>query len=86
MATGFLPIRQSVGENADYLNWINETEPRMLPFAEGMASAHARPATPYYNEISDAFSREIQKAMLGETTPEEALASAEEAVNEILNQ
>ncbi|MBI9048639.1 MAG: ABC transporter substrate-binding protein [Anaerolineaceae bacterium] len=86
MATGFMPIRKSVGENSDYLTWVNETEPRMLPFVEGMSAAHTRPATPYYNEISDAFSREIQKAMLGETTPEDALASAEEAVNVVLDQ
>jgi len=84
--TGFLPILKSVGENADYLEWVNNTEPRMLPFIKGMEFAHARPATPYYNEISDAFSREIQKAMLGEATPSEALAAAEKAVNDILSQ
>ena len=82
--TGFLPIRKSVGDNADYLKWINDTEPRMLPFVQGMATAHARPATPLYNEVSDAFSREIQKAMLGESTPADALASAEKAVNDVL--
>ena len=82
--TGFLPVRQSVAENADYLTWVNETEPRMLPFVEGMASAHARPATPKYFAVSDAFSREIQKALLGEATPTDALAAAEAAVNEAL--
>jgi multiple sugar transport system substrate-binding protein len=84
--TGFLPVRQSVAENPDYLQWINETEPRMLPFVEGMAYAHTRPATPKYNEVSNAFSTEIQTALLGEATPEEALAAAEAAVNEILQQ
>ena len=84
--TGFMPVIKSVGENPDYLTWVNETEPRMLPFVEGMAFAHARPATPLYNQISDAFSREIQKAYLGEMAPEEALAAAEKAVNEILSQ
>ncbi len=84
--TGFMPVLESVGENPDYLKWVNETEPRMLPFVEGMAFAHARPATPLYNQISDTFSREIQKAYLGQVSPEEALAAAEEAVNEILSQ
>ncbi len=82
--TGFLPVRQSVAENEDYLTWINETEPRMLPFVEGMATAHTRPATPKYFAVSDAFSTEIQKAYLGELTPAEALAAAEAAVNEAL--
>lgn len=82
--TGFLPVRKSVGENPDYLKWVNDTEPRMLPFVEGMPYAHTRPATPLYNEVSDAFSREIQKALLGEAKPEEALAAAEKAVNAVL--
>jgi multiple sugar transport system substrate-binding protein len=82
--TGFLPVRKSVAENADYLTWINETEPRMLPFVEGMQFAHTRPATAKYFAVSDAFSREIQKALLNEATPQEALAAAEAAVNEAL--
>lgn len=85
-ATGFLPIRESVAKNADYLNWINSTEPRMLPFVDGMASAHTRPATSKYYAVSDAFSREIQAALLGTATPADALASAEKAVNEALSQ
>lgn len=82
--TGFLPVRKSVAENADYLKWVNETEPRMLPFVEGMASAHTRPATAKYFAVSDAFSREIQIALLGEASPADALAAAEAAVNEAL--
>jgi multiple sugar transport system substrate-binding protein len=82
--TGFLPVRQSVAENPEYLTWINETEPRMLPFVEGMAAAHTRPATDKYFAVSDAFSREIQKALLGEVSPGDALAAAEAAVNEAL--
>lgn len=82
--TGFLPVRKSVAENSEYLNWVNETEPRMLPFVQGMANAHTRPATAKYFAVSDAFSREIQKALLGDATPADALASAEAAVNEAL--
>jgi ABC-type glycerol-3-phosphate transport system substrate-binding protein len=85
METGFLPVRKSVGENPAYLTWVEETEPRMLPFVEGMPYAHSRPATPKYNEVSEAFSREIQPALLGEMEPEEALINAEAAVNEILS-
>jgi multiple sugar transport system substrate-binding protein len=84
--TGFLPVRQSVADNADYLKWVNETEPRMQPFVEGMQYAHTRPATARYNEVSNAFATEIQKALLGQATPEEALAAAETAVNDILAQ
>jgi multiple sugar transport system substrate-binding protein len=84
--TGFLPVRQSVSADPAYTQWINQTEPRMLPFVEGMQYAHTRPATPQYFAVSDAFSREIQLALLGEATPEDALKSAETAVNEALQQ
>ena len=84
MQTGFLPIIKSVGEDQNYLNWVNVTEPRMLPFIQGMPYAHARPATPLYNQVSDAFSRGIQPALLGTASPADALAAAEKAVNEIL--
>jgi multiple sugar transport system substrate-binding protein len=75
-----------VAGNADYLKWVNETEARMQPFVEGMAYAHTRPATAKYNEVSNAFATEIQKALLGQATPEEALAAAETSVNDILAQ
>ena len=82
--TGFLPVRKSVAENADYLTWVNDTEPRMLPFVQGMEFAHTRPATEKYNAVSEAFSSEIQKAYLGQVSPEEALKLAETAVNAAL--
>jgi multiple sugar transport system substrate-binding protein len=82
--TGFLPVRKSVAENADYLKWVNDTEPRMLPFVQGMTFAHTRPATEKYNAVSEAFSSEIQKAYLGLVSPEEALILAEAAVNAAL--
>jgi multiple sugar transport system substrate-binding protein len=84
--TGFLPVRQSVAQNADYLNWINTTEPRMLPFVQGMATAHTRPATIKYNAVSDAFSSAIQLALLGKESPADALTAAEKAVNDALKQ
>ena len=82
--TGFLPVRKTVAENPDYLTWINDTEPRMLPFVQGMATAHTRPATDKYNAVSDAFSRSIQLALLGQAAPADALKAAETAVNEAL--
>jgi multiple sugar transport system substrate-binding protein len=85
MATGMLPIRKSVGENKAYLDWVNVTEPRMLPFIQMMPYAHTRPATPKYGDVSFAFATEIQKAYLGIASPADALVSAEKAVNEVLS-
>ena len=84
--TGCLPVRQSVAADPAYTQWINQTEPRMLPFVDGMKYSHTRPATPKYFAVPDAFSREFQLALLCDATPEDALKSAETAVNVVLQQ
>ncbi|MFH7835202.1 MAG: ABC transporter substrate-binding protein [Candidatus Aenigmatarchaeota archaeon] len=82
--TGFMPIRDSVAKDPVYTSWATTTEPRLLPFIEGQKYAHARPMVPQYPEISDAFSEEIQKALYGTVSVDEALANAERRVNELL--
>jgi len=82
--TGFMPVRASVAEDPAYLEHIETTEPRYLPFVENQQFARSRPAVPEYSELSDVFSRELEAALLGEATAAEALAAAETAVNSIL--
>lgn len=83
--TGMLPVLNSVATGADYLDWVNSTEPRLLPYVEQMADARARPNTPLYPKISFAFAQEIEKALAGEVGVAEALDAAEAAVNEIID-
>jgi multiple sugar transport system substrate-binding protein len=82
--TGFTPIRASVAADTDYLSWVKTNQPLLLPFVEQQVNAHNRPPVTNYPEISDAFSRELEAALLGATSPKEALAAAEKAVNELL--
>ncbi len=82
--TGMLPVLNSVATGSDYLDWVNTSEPRLLPFIEQMADAHARPNTPLYPKISLAFAQQIEKALAGEATVDEALAAAEKAVNDVI--
>jgi len=82
--TCFMPVRDSVAEDSLYLTWATTTEPRLVPFIECQQYAHARPMVVQYPEISDAFSEELQKALYGVVSVDEALASAEARVNEIL--
>jgi multiple sugar transport system substrate-binding protein len=49
-----------------------------------MADAHARPNTPLYPAISLAFAQQIEKALTGEVSVDEALANAEKAVNDVI--
>lgn len=82
--TGMLPVTNSVAESSEYLDWVSSTEPRLLPYVEQMADAHARPNTPLYPQISLAFAQEIEKALSGDASVEEALAAAETAVNDVI--
>jgi multiple sugar transport system substrate-binding protein len=82
--TGFAPIRESVATSPEYLDYVNTSMPALLPFVENQKNAHNRPPVPNYPEISDAFSRELEAALLGQASPQEALTKAEQAVNELL--
>jgi multiple sugar transport system substrate-binding protein len=45
----------------------------------GLAAMYPRPTTPKYNELSALLQVAIQEALLGTSTPAEALTSAKEA-------
>jgi multiple sugar transport system substrate-binding protein len=82
--TGFTPVRASVASSPDYLTYVKEQLPALLPFVENQKHARNRPPVPNYPEISDAFSRELEAALIGQTEPAEALSRAEQAVNRLL--
>lgn len=86
METGFMPIRDSVATSDQYQTWLEDTEPRLKPFVESQQYARNRPPVPNYPELSDAFSREVERALIGDATAEEALSAAETAVNELLSE
>ena len=84
--TGMLPVTDSVAASDDYLSWVDENQPRLRPYVEQMADAHARPNTPLYPKISFAFAQELEKAFAGEVGAQEALDNAEKAVNDVIAQ
>lgn len=83
-ATGMLPVTTSVATGDAYLTWVDENQPLLAPYVEQMSQARTRPNTPLYPEISLAFAREIEKALSGDVTVDEALANAETAVNDVI--
>jgi multiple sugar transport system substrate-binding protein len=82
--TGFLPVRRSVAESAEYERWVNENAPRLKPFIAQMPDALARPDTPLYPKVSLAFAKQVEQALNGKKSVEQALADAERDVNAIL--
>jgi multiple sugar transport system substrate-binding protein len=82
--TGFMPIRNAVATNEDYLTWVNGNEPRLIPFIDMQQYAHNRPSIELYPEISDVFSAMVERALYKEMSVEEALTAAEVGVNGLL--
>ncbi|MBM6978810.1 MAG: ABC transporter substrate-binding protein [Actinomyces succiniciruminis] len=84
--TGMLPVRQDVGTSDDYTSWVAETQPLLQPYVDAMETANTRPATPLYPKASYAFAVEVEKALNGTLSVDEALQSAEDAVNKALSE
>ncbi len=82
--TAFMPIRASVAADAGFQAWLNDTEPRLIPYVESQQYAINRPSVQVYPELSDVFSGFMEQALYGQISPEDALASAETAVNALL--
>lgn len=82
--TGFMPVTAAGATDPAYLDWVKANLPQLLPFVEHQKDARNRPPVTNYPEISDAFSRELEKALLGDASVDEALAAAETAVNKLL--
>jgi multiple sugar transport system substrate-binding protein len=82
--TGFMPITAAGATDPAYLDWVNANLPQLLPFVQHQQDARNRPPVTNYPEISDAFSRELEKALLGTESVSDALAAAEKSVNALL--
>ena len=74
------PIWQAAAEDPS----VVEANPVTAPiFAAQFPFAHVRPKVPYYNEASRIVQTAIQEALTGAKTPQEALDSAVEQIQEV---
>lgn len=82
--TGMLPVRKAVGDSDAYKQWVATTQPRLQPFVDQLATAKSRPNTPLYPQVSLAFAKQIEKALAGQVSVDDALKAAETDVNAVL--
>jgi multiple sugar transport system substrate-binding protein len=61
---------------------------KALPFAENLQQsveqAKSRPVSPVYPQISEAIFKNVNQALSGETSPEDALKKADDEINSAL--
>jgi multiple sugar transport system substrate-binding protein len=77
IATGYLPTNNKTTETETYKAYL-EKNPQIEVFVKQLEYAKARPSILAYDEVSSALATEIEKALLGKVTPEEALKTAAE--------
>ncbi len=85
LATGDLPTRASVGDQASFVKQLNDKLPGTAAFVANLANAKkARPQVTQYPKISEALGNEIVSVLLGKSTPSAALQQAAAETNQAL--
>jgi multiple sugar transport system substrate-binding protein len=81
--SGYLPT-SSVTEASDAWKTYVNADPRIGVFADELNYAQTRPSISQYSAVSAALAGDIEKAMLKQVSPEDALADAETVSNKAL--
>ena len=65
---------------------VQQALPAIGDLEDAIFAARSRPVTPNYQEISDAISTNVNRALQGSLSPREALASANDAMQQALDE
>jgi multiple sugar transport system substrate-binding protein len=85
LATGDLPIRQSVQDSPQFLQKMDQALPGVDTFVMNLGNVkQARPQLASYPKISTILGTMIVSVLLGKSSPQAALASAAQQVNQVL--
>lgn len=84
IASGYLPTNMATSSDATFKKYL-AANPRFQPFVDELAYAKARPSILAYDGISAALSTQIERALLQQTTPTDALAAAATAAQKALD-
>lgn len=85
IGTGYLPINLKSRQNPAYLNFVAQ-QPALNVFLQQAPAGRSRPITPNYNRISENLGRAIESTLLGKSTPEEALETAQSRLELIVGE
>ena len=86
ISSGYLPVRKSVLEKESYIAFL-ETDQAMKNFVDQIKIARQRPTIDkYYVNINQFIADAIEKTLIGNKSPKDALDEAAAKSNELLNQ
>jgi len=85
LRTGDLPTRQSVADAAGFDQQMNQALPGVSTFIANLGNVRqSRPQLATYPKISQAIGTMVVSVLLGKATPQAALSTAAQQVNQIL--
>jgi multiple sugar transport system substrate-binding protein len=85
LQTGDLPTRQSVASSAGFDQQMNQALPGVSTFITNLGNVRqSRPQIASYPKISQVLGTMVVSVLLGKATPQAALSSAAQQVNQIL--
>ena len=85
LATGDLPIRRSVGDDASVVQQMNAKLPGLKTYIANLANVkQARPQVTAYPKISEALGNNIVAVLLGRMSPQQAVSQAATATDQAL--
>ncbi|WP_017651715.1 ABC transporter substrate-binding protein [Fortiea contorta] len=82
--TGFLPINKKAAESEPYQKYLKQ-KPWLKVFMDQIPVSYPRPTIAGYSRLSDSLGRAIESALLGKSSAENALKSAQERIELIWN-
>jgi multiple sugar transport system substrate-binding protein len=85
IGTGYLPTNLRSRQSPAYQAFVAQ-QPAVKVFLEQATQGRSRPIVPGYNRISDSLGRAIEATLLEKSSPEAALAAAQQRLDLILAQ
>jgi len=86
LATGDLPTRESVGQQASFVKQLDQNLPGSSTFVKNLSNVKkVRPAVEQYPAISEAMGQAVVAVLLGKQQPAQALDEAAQATNDALS-
>lgn len=83
LETGYMPVTQEAVESQE-MKVAFEKDPNVKVAIDQLEYANPRPMVPGYKELQEIIMTEIQRAVLGQATPDEALNAAAEKAQKLL--
>ncbi len=80
IGTGYLPTNLQSRQSATYQEFVRKV-PAAQVFLDQARYGRSRPLFPGYNRISDNVGRAIEATLMGKSSPQEALKTAQERLN-----